>query len=484
LQVLLEKRLGPSHGTDLHHLMALAAALEDLVQKEAASRLLSAYKMHGLPLSGKTPEPEVEEALETYFIAYLKPGNLTVQNLEELHMKKWLFSRRYRGYSDAKAWFNSVLAHHLSPDRVGKLDFAGAVAVTTEIGETFHELNDKECRSLKKKLQGMEGKKPGRVRLSSFYNASLHSHWRFTEKVDYLKRLGALDDSDPQQLRLIMPNYIMSRPNCLEASHLYAVCCRNECEDLLGFLEKQIGAPTAELQTIAELVFQLPSNTVSAPRNLSTALMDRLYQVARENYGRIPLHGRLFAQWMHHAFPRECPYPHEAGTTSPQTPDEWMEETGQETTASQEEMLEHVAKDVCASGVAQLGSACSEETEELPWSNAEELLAVGPEPSARKEEDVPADAGERLLSQRVGLMTVVGIAFLVTGGKNILGAPAHWVQVQLTLAVLLLLYVSGLLDNIMLLLAFCGGLGMLAVRQLAARQVRKRICHGEGKLDV
>ncbi|OLP24478.1 hypothetical protein AK812_SmicGene48940, partial [Symbiodinium microadriaticum] len=22
-----------------------------------------------------------------------------------------------------------------------------------------------------------------------------------------------------------------------------------------------------------------------------------------------PLHGRLFAQWMHYAFPHECPYP-------------------------------------------------------------------------------------------------------------------------------------------------------------------------------
>ena len=33
-------------------------------------------------------------------------------------------------------------------------------------------------------------------------------------------------------------------------------------------------------------------------------------QVASHHGGKVPLHGRLFAQWLHHAFPRECPYPH------------------------------------------------------------------------------------------------------------------------------------------------------------------------------
>ena len=28
----------------------------------------------------------------------------------------------------------------------------------------------------------------------------------------------------------------------------------------------------------------------------------------------VPLHGRLFAQWMHYAFPRHCPFPHVSGT--------------------------------------------------------------------------------------------------------------------------------------------------------------------------
>ena len=33
----------------------------------------------------------------------------------------------------------------------------------------------------------------------------------------------------------------------------------------------------------------------------------------------MPLHGRLFAQWMHHAFPRHCPFPHVSGTAERQS---------------------------------------------------------------------------------------------------------------------------------------------------------------------
>merc|ERR1719461_1721677 len=116
----------------------------------------------------------------------------------------------------------------------------------------------------------------------------------------------------------------------------------------MGHLEQKIGAPEEGVDRIAELVAALPSATVVAPRNLSAALLGRLTQVAESNNGVVPLHGRLFAQWMHHAFPRECPYPHEAGTTSPQTPDEWMRGTGHESTvASTEEMIKQVESDTC-----------------------------------------------------------------------------------------------------------------------------------------
>jgi len=361
--------------------------------KEATGRLQTAYELHGLPLIGPSSESRVEEAVNTYFVAYLKAGNFSADNVDELRRKKQLFAKRYGNYDEAQAWLDGIVGKRVSASRSASLDFAAASNIAIEIGESFYAFFDSGCKNLKTTLRGLEGKKAGRVRLSTFYNASLHSHWRFSEKADYLKRLGALDDSDPQQPRVIVPNYIMSRTNCFEASNLYAICCRNDCEDLMSHLETQIGSSAAEPRKIAELVANLPSNTVPAPTNLSQPLVDRLFQVSQNHYGRVPLHGRLFAQWMHHAYPRECPYPHAVGTTSPQTPDEWIKETGHKmAAASTEEIMQQVASDTCASDSPQSGSGCGdEETEELPWNEAEELLL------AQQEENEHAAVPEREL---------------------------------------------------------------------------------------
>merc|ERR1719261_1435925 len=45
------------------------------------------------------------------------------------------------------------------------------------------------------------------------------------------------------------------------------------------------------------------------PRNLTTQMAAQLDAVASYHGGEVPLHGRLFSQWLHYAFPHECPYP-------------------------------------------------------------------------------------------------------------------------------------------------------------------------------
>merc|ERR1719498_1923517 len=53
----------------------------------------------------------------------------------------------------------------------------------------------------------------------------------------------------------------------------------------------------------------------------------------------VPLHGRLFAQWLHYVFPRECPFPHKLGVTTSATPTEY----GDNYIASQEDMEKHAS---------------------------------------------------------------------------------------------------------------------------------------------
>merc|ERR1712187_405236 len=160
----------------------------------------------------------------------------------------------------------------------------------------------------------------------------------------------------------------------------YSVCCTNECEPLLASMERDIQSPEAEPERVVELVSALLSGTGLPTQNLSAPLLHRLDEIAANHGGTVPLHGRLFAQWMHHAFPRQCPYPHEAGTTNPQTPDEWMQETGdsfRSASLSPAEMQRVVDDFVSSDPVNE---------QSMPWSSTEELLVTRGSPVFAKQE--------------------------------------------------------------------------------------------------
>merc|ERR1711920_995523 len=104
-----------------------------------------------------------------------------------------------------------------------------------------------------------------------------------------------------------------------------SVCCIDECEASLGQIERKIAAPEATPERIAEIVSNLPSSTVDAPRELPASLRSRLDEIALPN-GRVVIHARRFLQFLHHAFPRECNFPHVTGTIRPLTAKEWRKE--------------------------------------------------------------------------------------------------------------------------------------------------------------
>merc|ERR1719378_23263 len=239
------------------------------------------------------------------------------------------------------------VADTVQTDSKTMLSFATLVKVAETIGERFGKFQDAECKGLKDALVKIEDRGTGRVRLSDFYKPAADGadgSWQFQESIGYLRQLGTLDESNSDEPRVMLANYLTSQANCIASSDYYSVCCIDECEDLFGHLEKSLAAPEATTAEIVKLISALPSSSVAAPRTLSETLLTRLDDVAASHGGKLQLHSRLFAQWMHHAFPRECPYPHLSGTTNPQTPDEWLESTGEETTATDEEMMVHVDK--------------------------------------------------------------------------------------------------------------------------------------------
>ena len=61
------------------------------------------------------------------------------------------------------------------------------------------------------------------------------------------------------------------------------------------------------------------------------------------------------------------------GTTNPLTPDEWLEATGGETTATEDEMQGHAANTAPSSSLPEGSNEAP-----LPWSPEEELLVARP----------------------------------------------------------------------------------------------------------
>jgi len=204
----------------------------------------------------------------------------------------------------------------------------------------------------------MDAHGTGRVKLSEFWGVKAkkenEDQWQFSESAQYLRALGALDESDNELgAQVIIPNYVYAVSNCIMSTPHYSVCCLNECENMMAQLESGLRAPkanTSEIIKVVESLISLSSfPTPGIRRALNTTLGTRLDEIAATNEdGLVPIHGRLFAQWLHYAFPRDCEYPHESGSIAPMTPAEWFEARGsqgaKDPTIVSEEVLEKMAK--------------------------------------------------------------------------------------------------------------------------------------------
>jgi hypothetical protein len=384
IQDLLEVRVH-GQGLELEEVAAFAATIEDLVHAEAVQSLTDVFQALRLQRHGSLTRHQVEEAVEIYLMSHSIAQNMTGKGPRFVSAMRKQVTDIYPGWPDVALWAKDL---QKTLDMIGKdlqnpfrpetLDFKHTAEIIKEASYRFGTFQDQECRTMKDTLLEMEYRGTGRVRLSDFYRDSLDGDWQFSESEEYLRAIGALDESNPSAPSVVIPNYVGSQANCIASSSFYSVCCLDECEGLMGQLERAVGGPSAEPGQIIKLISAMHSDTIDAPRNLSSTLLQRLSDIAEHHgEGRVPLHGRLFAQWMHHAYPRECPYPHTAGTTNPMTPDEWMATKGEDSLrASVDARKKHVlgAENSSTASVAAYGDATS--LEALPWMHVEELVVV------------------------------------------------------------------------------------------------------------
>jgi len=357
---LFEERLA-GKGFALREIAILASTVEHLIHNEAVSRLGAVFNVLKLSLTSPISKDEATEVLDTYMMAYIlgeKLDNMTATTARQINKA---MPDVVLAWKDTQKFVDDI-RKKIMKDGVVE-NFASLSKVVETAGEEYGTFQDFECRDMKEKLVKMEYRGTGRVRLSDFYRPALDGAWTFQESSGYLRSLGALDESDPANPSVMMVNYINSPSNCIASSGFYSVCCKNECEGLLGHLEENIGAPDAKPATIAGLVTNLPSQSVTAPQKISANLLQRLDDIAATHMGTVPLQSRLFAQWMHHVYPRECPYPHVSGTTDAKLPEEWKEATGEDGTATKEEIDAHVSRlvstiDACREAIFLLKISC------------------------------------------------------------------------------------------------------------------------------
>jgi DNA-directed RNA polymerase subunit F len=305
---------------DIHALAIIASTIEHLAHSEVLSYVYSVFATLELQIPGKKTQDQVNEILDVFMMVHAFGLNLDVSVLADVQKAKEHLSKSHSGWSQLQAFARDVKQ---SAGLSGELDFDEIVRVATLILERYAQWQGKDCRRVKEELSSKPSHRDGRVPLSEVqpsYATGRRS--LFTESEADLEKLGVLSkSSEGGHSELIISNYINSQSMCLSTASFYTACCMNECEGLLATLEREAAAPAMAPEELGRLMKNLPGP------GISDSLLQEMHGLADPNSGKVQLHSRALASWMHKAFPLECPAPdvqHSQKVTNPKTPDEWI----------------------------------------------------------------------------------------------------------------------------------------------------------------
>eukprot|EP00929_Paragymnodinium_shiwhaense_P108786 TRINITY_DN75124_c0_g1_i1.p1 TRINITY_DN75124_c0_g1~~TRINITY_DN75124_c0_g1_i1.p1 ORF type:complete len:438 (-),score=122.24 TRINITY_DN75124_c0_g1_i1:156-1313(-) len=112
---------------------------------------------------------------------------------------------------------------------------------------------------------------------------------------DALTAAGALEGGKS----VLLANYLSLPMHCTASTELFSVCCASPCEDIARQVESQAMAPKVS----SDRLFQIASKVAPVARPLQR----KLDRIARQQGGDVLLHSEAFAEWLHYAFPAQCP---------------------------------------------------------------------------------------------------------------------------------------------------------------------------------
>jgi len=346
LEAILEERQD-QRGLTLSDAVAMMAALEHLIFDESIVLLERAYALNEFHPGDALDAPGLHEVLRSYLLLFeegqsadLYDGTLH-RNIKSRYSTEagWHQWHKIVDYeSDVQQDYDFVNRMNTNPFVSRKYSFEEASQMVMNLAEGYGKWQNADCRDMKEHLMGLDTRGSGRVPLDVFYKSEPGSAFEFTESREYLKDVGALDESLKGNPSVLIANYIAGPSNCIASNAYYSVCCLSECEHLMNDIEAHTRGPTATQQQLLTLLANMSSSTVDAPRIFSPDMIKRLSQIADQNDGTVPIHGRLFGQWLHYAFPYECPLP--ITGQSALTPSAWLNAAALATT--KEERDQHI----------------------------------------------------------------------------------------------------------------------------------------------
>ncbi|CAK0843613.1 unnamed protein product [Prorocentrum cordatum] len=339
--------------------------VERLVSDQEEALLEEAYENCSLSPHGRIGRAQLQTALEHYLVQWMMGSDRETANAL-LANRSILESGFPHWAALADLLRGSVRALDFRRQRAmqpgalrAEYSFQEARAIVAGITRSFASFWDDECRVMKEGLVKMDTYRTGRVPLSKFYGAGLDTEWRYGESEAYLRGLGVLDESSRWLgKQVIITNYMHGESNCIVSGSHYKVCCMDDCEGLLGEIEAAAGSPALDPLELLELVENVAAPTLAADDGtpaLPRALAAQLRSIAAAHGGVVPLHGRLFARWLHLAFPHHCPLPPPAASHAARPVASFSDEQ----MATREEMLQHAGAAAAAADEAENATAAA-----------------------------------------------------------------------------------------------------------------------------
>lgn len=288
-----------SRGWSIGDVARVVSALERHLQHDAKASVLKAYAVHNISASRDLSTEEFGAVIGSFLRANILGASADavaaalndaalVIDYRRQHRRNPFVLRGQQWYSFQEVQLGAELA----------------VASLAETGR-------QKCAVRRSLLEDLSEPGTGRVTLGDVYASAASGDF---ERPSVLRALGVVEEDGVAAAavgsapRLLIADYMLLPTSCpIHVGETYSVCCASECEGVVRALEMQLQAPVASPDRVLGVVAEIASSFSESPRSLPPQLGRQLARISEANGGDIPLHSDSFAEWLHYAFPGECP---------------------------------------------------------------------------------------------------------------------------------------------------------------------------------